>query len=43
MPAIERGVDGEYPEGSVNQLVQTHLAELADHRAKFGAAAGGER
>lgn len=34
-PAGERDGDGHYPEGTVNQLVEQRLAELAEIRATF--------
>jgi predicted ATP-dependent protease len=36
LPAGESDEEGEYPEGSVNELVQQRLAELAERRQAFG-------
>jgi hypothetical protein len=36
VPAGERGDDGEYPEGSINRLVEEQLAEFAKKRKEFG-------
>jgi lon-related putative ATP-dependent protease len=36
VPAGERGDDGEYPEGSINRLVDEQLAEFAKKRKEFG-------
>jgi len=35
MPAGQRGADGEFPEGSLNRLVEARLVELADKRRDF--------
>jgi predicted ATP-dependent protease len=35
IPAGERDEEGNYPEGSVNALVEGRLAELAEKRARF--------
>ncbi len=37
MPTSERGEDGEYPEGSMNRLVESRLVELAEKRKSFTA------
>jgi lon-related putative ATP-dependent protease len=37
LPAGERDAEGDYPEGSVNALVEKRLAEIADKRARFEA------
>jgi predicted ATP-dependent protease len=39
MPAGERDEHGEYPEGSVNGLVERRLAEMADQQLRFARAA----
>jgi len=39
IPAGERDEAGNYPEGSINYLVQARLAELAEKQAAFGATA----
>ena len=36
LPAGERDEEGNYPEGSVNYLVEKRLRELAETRAQFG-------
>ena len=36
-PAGERGVNRDFPEGSVNALVERKLIELADSRQRFAA------
>ena len=36
MPAGERGADGEYPEGSVNYLVNKKLDEMSEKMREFG-------
>jgi predicted ATP-dependent protease len=38
MPAGERGVDGQYPEGSVNKAVEERLRAFAEARKKAGEA-----
>jgi len=40
LPAGERDEEGNYPEGSINALVQQRLAELAEQRAAFGKSKG---
>ena len=35
MPAGQRGAGGEFPEGSLNRLVEARLVELADKRRDF--------
>ena len=40
--AGERGSGGQFPEGTVNRKVEDRLAELADARRRFGAAASGD-
>ena len=35
MPAGQRGEDGEFPEGSLNRLVEARLAELAEKRREY--------
>ncbi len=35
MPAGQRGEDGDFPEGSLNRLVEARLVELADKRRDF--------
>ena len=42
VPAGERDEEGNYPEGSINRLVETRLAELAEKRAEFTKMAKGE-
>jgi lon-related putative ATP-dependent protease len=42
VPAGERDEEGNYPEGSINRLVETRLAELAEKRAEFTKTAEGE-
>ena len=37
MPAGQRGAGGEFPEGSLNRLVEARLADLAEKRRAFGA------
>ena len=37
IPAGERGANGDFPEGSVNALVERKLIELADSRQRFAA------
>ncbi len=37
LPAGEREEEGNYPEGSVNALVEKRLAEMAEKRARFAA------
>jgi lon-related putative ATP-dependent protease len=39
VPAGERDEEGNYPEGSINRLVEARLAELAEKRAQFTKAA----
>jgi predicted ATP-dependent protease len=39
IPAGERDESGDYPEGSINYLVEARLAELAKKQAAFSAAA----
>jgi lon-related putative ATP-dependent protease len=39
VPAGERDQEGNYPEGSINYLVQRRLSELAEKRSKFGESA----
>jgi len=40
VPAGEADAEGRYPDGTVNRKVQDRLAEMAEMRRKFGAAAG---
>jgi len=42
VPAGERDEEGTYPEESINRLVETRLAELAEKRAEFTKTAKGE-
>jgi lon-related putative ATP-dependent protease len=42
-PAGERGPDGLYPEGSINQLVEARLAGMAEIVRKFGSRDDGGR
>jgi lon-related putative ATP-dependent protease len=42
VPAGERDEEGNYPEESINRLVETRLAELAEKRAEFTKTAKGE-
>jgi lon-related putative ATP-dependent protease len=42
VPAGERGPEGRYPQGTINEKVEQRLAELADKRSKFGKGAGEE-
>ena len=42
LPAGERDDEGNYPEGSVNYLVQKRLAELAQKRLSFTSAGAGD-
>ncbi len=35
MPAGQRGPDGDFPEGSLNRLVEARLAELAEKRREY--------
>ncbi|RMF77433.1 MAG: ATP-binding protein, partial [Nitrospirae bacterium] len=42
VPAGERGEDGAYPEGTVNQRVEQRLAELAEIRASFARRGDGD-
>jgi hypothetical protein len=37
IPAGERDEEGNFPEGSINQLVQTRLIELAKKQRAFAA------
>jgi len=37
MPTGERGESGEYPEGTINRLVEAHLLEMAEKRRSFSA------
>jgi predicted ATP-dependent protease len=39
LPAGERDEGGNYPEGSINYLVETRLTELAEKRAEFAKSA----
>jgi lon-related putative ATP-dependent protease len=39
LPAGERDEEGNYPEGSINYLVETRLIELAEKRARFAKSA----
>jgi lon-related putative ATP-dependent protease len=41
VPAGDRGVDGAYPEGTINHMVETRLSEMTDKLAAFRAS--GER
>jgi predicted ATP-dependent protease len=43
MPAGEPDEEGNYPEGTVNGLVQKRLAELAEKRQAFGKADEGKK
>jgi predicted ATP-dependent protease len=36
IPAGERNEEGQFPEGSVNQLVEARLIELAERQRDFG-------
>jgi predicted ATP-dependent protease len=36
MPAGERGADGEFPPGSLNQEICERLIEFSEHRRNFG-------
>jgi lon-related putative ATP-dependent protease len=36
LPAGERGENGEYPEGTFNHVVESHLLSLAEQRREFG-------
>jgi predicted ATP-dependent protease len=42
-PAGERGPDGRFPEGSVNQLVEARLAGMAEVARRFGSRDQGGR
>jgi hypothetical protein len=39
IPAGEKGDDGQYPEGTINDLVDRKLRELAEGLMKFGKSA----
>jgi predicted ATP-dependent protease len=43
VPAGERGADGRFPDGSINQRVEARLAEMAEAVRRFGGRDGEER